>query len=1016
MMSFAGVVLDFPPPDVLSRVRRHLDYRWLRLWDEPWAWRPPRSLPVRAWDPWPVKNPQALSSRPWLREGPLRLNTLLWPSGASRWSVFHAVVDDATMDRIRGATGSFGQPLVIDDGTGPVLSVTMYPLPPRPLSQIAGANGFSLLTLLDRRAYWPWLSADVEVVGGTTTWADLFTAIAAALGITLDVDDVPAAYLSPPAALSSAYDSLPALLDAACLSCGLRFAAALDGTSYRCWSVAAAQTQVARNLAGVSNPRVAGGLFLQGTDLNGILPDAVRVVFPRADDGLPDPAPVAVPVTLASLNFPPGAPVGGIGGLTKTFHSSAVATYSGGSLSNSAALTALATQAATDFYGWQAAGNYDVAYAGVAPWLPTGADGLVEYAHAPDFGSGGGILSRFRRDTCLDQQEALWHHTVTPCAAIPTRVRVTGTTLTDTCLYAAELVVRSGCADVAVSPPAAVWLRVDGVSPGAPPPAPAAGDRHLAAPEGVRAADGLPVYVTSERPPAATGAGGGAGVVGPGQTLEVQSGGTLLLDSGAVFVLAGPTWNLTASTTLTVSSSVSLTFVGLSSTTSVVNITTLSWRYDSTSILVLAGPAVQVTQNTTLTVSATTSLTFVGVSSTTSLVNVNSLTWNYNSTSVLVFAGPTWQVTQNTTLTVSSATTLVLTGGSVSTSIVDVTNLTWKFESTAVLVFAGPTVNLTANQAWAITAGDTWTVTGGTLAVNSTFVFGGPSFVFNLTTNYVDLCGDLVFQVCGTPLVPAPVVKFPVPVVPQGGVKIPGPTPVPVVIDPGGSLDLSTGPGPGSPGVIDLTGLLLQMGTGLSWGIVDDLVTTISSGKAWTVTGGKVDFTGSKVTGAGGLLTSQATTYTGTTADAYGVVFDLVNGQGIHGSYVISNTGASNSAQFRVTYTDALGHVTVGAPFPVGVGQFSCFVVDEVAILNTPVVRLKLEVQSLNAGQSAAYSVILSVTGPAALAVGNGGTGADLSATGGQGQIATQPTAGGPLAVVGPDLADLQLVGAVFGR
>jgi hypothetical protein len=504
MFSFANVPLPLPGPDVLSRIHRHLDYRWLRLWDEPWNWTPPRSLPVRAWDPWPVRNPQALPARPWLSEGPLRINTLLWPSGASRWGVFHALVDDAAMDRIRGATGSFGQPLTIDDGTGPVLSVTMYPLPPRPLSQIPGANGLQLLTLLDRRAYWPWLAADIDVVGGTTTWAGLFAAIATALGITLAVDDVPAAYLSPPAALSGAYDSLPALLDAACLSCGLRFAAALDGTSYRCWSVAAAQAQVARNLS-AANPRVAGGIFLQGTDLNGVLPAAVRVVFPRADDGTPSPVPSVGLVTLASLNLPSnppgGPPIGGIGGLTKTFHSSAVATFASGSATNALALAALATQAATDFYAWQAAGVHDVAFAGVAPWLPTGADGSCEYAHDPDRGAGGGILSRFRRDTYFDQQEALWHHTVTPCAAIPTRVRVVGTTLTDSCLYAAELVVRSGCADVAVSPPVAAWLRIDGVTD-----PPDAGDVYLASPEGVRVTDDLPVYVTTGR------AGGGGGV------------------------------------------------------------------------------------------------------------------------------------------------------------------------------------------------------------------------------------------------------------------------------------------------------------------------------------------------------------------------------------------------------------------------------------------------------------------------------------------------------------------------
>jgi hypothetical protein len=879
MFSYAGVTLDFPPPDVLSRVRRCLDYSWLRLWDEPWNWTPPRALPVRAWDPWPVRAPQSLPARPWLREGPLRLNTLLWPSGASRWGVFHALVDDAAMARIRGAVGSFGQPLTIDDGVGPVLSVTMYPLPPRPLSQIPGSNGLQLLTLLDRRAYWPWLAADIDVVGGTTTWAGLFAAAAAALGITLAVDDVPAAYLSPPAALSGAYDSLPALLDAACLSCGLRLAAALDGASYRCWSVAAAQAQVARNLS-AANPRVAGGTFLQGTDLNGVLPAAVRVVFPRADDGTPSPVPSVGLVTLASLNFPgnpPGGPaLGGIGGLTKTFHSSAVATFASGSATNAAALAALATQAATDFYAWQAAGVYDVAFAGVAPWLPTGADGSCEYAHDPDRAAGGGILSRFRRDAYFDQQEALWHHTVTPCAAIPSRVRVVGTTLTDSCLFAAELVVRSGCADVAVSPAVAVWLRIDGPDLVGPPAwTPNAGDVYLASPEGVRAADGLSAYVTRgpfgpSGPPHSIGlvpdpgssagtsrylredatwhtppTSGGSMTVSSGQTLEVQSGGTLLLDSGALLAFAGPAWNVTANTTATVSAGVALAFVGVNAGTSVVSLSSLTWQLDSTSILVFAGPAVQVTANTTLTVSASVALAFVGVNAATSVVSLSSLTWQLNSTSILVFAGPAWNVTANTTLTVSSSTTLNFTGVSVSTSVIDITSLTWKFESTSILVLAGCAVNLTASQAWALGSGVAWTVGGGTLNLNSAFVFGGPSFTFGLGVNTVLLCGDLVFDLCPTPdpLHPDPVVQFNRPVVPQAGVQIKGPGPVPVVISPGVHLTAQGVVGGGGNGVLDL-------GPALSIGITDDLTAAISPGKTWTIEGGAgsvLDLTGTAV-------------------------------------------------------------------------------------------------------------------------------------------------------------------------
>jgi hypothetical protein len=889
----------------------------------------------------------------------LRLNTLLWPSGASRWSAFHALVDDAAMNAIRGATGSFGQALTIDDGVGPALSVTMYPLPPRSLSQIPGSNGLQLLTLLDRRAYWQWLSANIDVVGGEASWASLFGMIASALGIALDVDDVPAAYLSPPSALSGAYDSLPALLDAACLSCGLRFAAALDGTSYRCWSVAAAQAQVARNLS-VPNPRVAGGLFLQGTDLNGVLPAAVQVIFPRADDGIPSPVPSVGLVTLASLNLPsnpPGGPaLGGIGGLTKTFHSSAVATFASGSATNAVALAALATQAATDFYTWQATGVYDLAFAGVAPWLPTGADGLCEYAHAPDGRAGGGILSRFRRDAYFDQQEALWHHTATPCAAIPTRVRVTGTTLTDTCYYPAELVVRSGCVDVAVSPPVAVWLRPDGG-------APAAGDVFLSSPEGVRAADGLPVYVAAV--PAAPPAGGG----GPGGTL-------------------------TADTTTTLNGGVAWHVTGID-VSSVVDVTSLTWLFEATSVLVFAGPSWHVTANTTLTVSASVALAFVGLNATTSVIDITSLTWQFQSTSVLVLAGCAVNLTDNVTWTITALKVWLVTGGTVqyANTVIDIhtgvavnitDNVTWTITALKVwnitggslswtniaLVFGtGTAVDFTADQTWTLSGGVALTVTGGTLNLNSAVVFGGPSLTFALTTNVIDLCGDLLFELCPTPLVPAPVVQVNVPLQPNAGIQIKGPTPAPVVIDPGAT---------------------------------------------WPIQGA-VEFTGT-VTGAGGLISSSATHYTGTTGDPYATMVDLVDGQGIHGSFVVKNTGASNSLELRITVTDMFGAAAVASSGSVSPGNHVSFVVDVILSGAPPIKELLIELKSSSLGAPTTYESYVSVTAAAALSVGNGGTGADLSATGGPGTIASQPVAGGPLAVVGPDMAELQLVGAVYGR
>jgi hypothetical protein len=343
-----------------------------------------------------------------------------------------------------------------------------------------------------------------------------------------------------------------------------------------------------------------------------------------------------------------------------------------------------------------------------------------------------------------------------------------------------------------------------------------------------------------------------------------------------------------------------------------------------------------------------------------------------DSGSILAFAGPAWNFTTSTTATVATATTLTLTGGSATTSVIDLTNIALIFDTGTTVIFNTSTVDLTTDQTWLLSTLTTWTVQGGSPAT-STINWTDLTFKFDTTTTVVFHGPAVRLDLSQTWLI----------------------TP--------GTAWLITGGSP-TTSVINWTNLTqtFDSTSTIEWdGPAVNVTqnTTVNAGLGVTLTfGGNVNFTGT-VTGAGGLLTSSATTYTGTTADPYGVVFDLVNSQGIHGSYVIKNTGASNSLQARATWTDMAGAVTTGAPFPVGVGQSAHFVVDTVASAATPIRELKLEVQSLSAGFPAAYSVVVSVTAAASLSVGNGGTGADLSGTGGPGMIASQPVSGGPLAV-----------------
>lgn len=235
---------------------------------------------------------------PWdsFRNQPVRSNTLYWPTGASRWGMgFFWCAEEDLADVRTVVYGEAGDEynaatLSMDDGENTAVETSMWMLPPIPVApqkvtynasdvathglvswlvpvtqadtareRLQDGQPAYLLPLVDARYFW-WLKAgNIDVTAGTTTWAQVYTAIASALGISITVETVNSAYLKPPAELSNRYTHLPLLLDAVAHCVGQRFVRKLDGTCSTVGPVAA-KAALAVQLA-LDYARTGGGLL-----------------------------------------------------------------------------------------------------------------------------------------------------------------------------------------------------------------------------------------------------------------------------------------------------------------------------------------------------------------------------------------------------------------------------------------------------------------------------------------------------------------------------------------------------------------------------------------------------------------------------------------------------------------------------------------------------------------------------------------------------------------------------------
>jgi hypothetical protein len=333
-----------------------------------------RANDLRAADflPW-----KGLDGEPWHGIVGSRPGTLVWPTGASRWSEGWFYAGKAEKDAILAVTsGVTSANLVLDDGTGGSVTASMYMLPPRPISQIQGA-GFTdyreplyLCQFVDDRFFWQgrkyegFLSPNTQVSA-----AALLAAIQVSLGQTFTIEAYSSTQLCIPGLVDGRFRSIPLLLDAVCQSLGLRLVANLNG-SYSLIQASTGQTRQTSNVA-LGTPFTGGQLGWgptnvdPNTDTENYLPSFIAVHFPQVLNGqvTGDPNYVntqANPVTTGN-------------GATWDLHTleAAQVPTQGALPSNKVTLDTYAPLYATAWAKWQTGYN-ELHNSGITPWVPDG--------------------------------------------------------------------------------------------------------------------------------------------------------------------------------------------------------------------------------------------------------------------------------------------------------------------------------------------------------------------------------------------------------------------------------------------------------------------------------------------------------------------------------------------------------------------------------------------------------------------------------------------------------------------
>lgn len=322
-----------------------------------------------------------------------KLNTWYRPVGACRWAfgLFLASTDQKNAILNQVGSGNPERVLRFEYPEGVGRSWRARLLCPRPVSaSVTDPHGLWILPIVDERYYWQYIGLGGVSITDGATWESVMQSCATALGITLNIDTIPAAYGSPDTVSFNAGRNANAaqVLDACAWSVGhriiLEYMAAPGGPDsyypgvYRScsWS-----TSTSRRTYNLSIPN-AGGALQSGTLTPASLnfaaanPAAIRVVFQKWANGIPLDEYYSKTCNAADYTSN-----GSTSGVTLTIQTSAYANYTagGGVPDNQTACDNLAAQIATDFYQ-QTAWLQDSVYPGVWRGIETGWDNYVEFS------------------------------------------------------------------------------------------------------------------------------------------------------------------------------------------------------------------------------------------------------------------------------------------------------------------------------------------------------------------------------------------------------------------------------------------------------------------------------------------------------------------------------------------------------------------------------------------------------------------------------------------------------------
>lgn len=334
-----------------------------------------------------------------------KFNTLWWPTGASRWAVGLFLIDFETAKYIANEVSDSAVLKAREElgckGPWRGLSCDMWPLALRPMNYADQAGSGWALVLVDQRYWWQFKDAGELYVSCSTTWSDLLTTIGGRLGVSIDADAIPAAYLGPdPTELSRTYENAAVLLDAIAACVGQRVVVDLAGKVYSMsatrsyevlqgnwdgWPRGRAKTvDVTGAVDELGYWKLAGGGLKP--NYNNFAPENLRVVFGRYVNGQP------VESGLVWIEESSAAAHGiynSLAGTVKTFYDTMQADFTSGGPypDNQADLVALTAAIAADYYDWQKghlavsdefrdreSRAYDLTCHGIRFWHPTGYD------------------------------------------------------------------------------------------------------------------------------------------------------------------------------------------------------------------------------------------------------------------------------------------------------------------------------------------------------------------------------------------------------------------------------------------------------------------------------------------------------------------------------------------------------------------------------------------------------------------------------------------------------------------